>query len=98
MENSKFSVLHFNQSGFCTEDGTGCLFRIVRKTERGCKFEEAGDLLEALVVWLKTELMSTYQVSSLPSQEAKSLLKSSKSTGIVLLRSALIPGALKTRT
>ena len=49
-------------------------------------------------MWLKTELMRTYQVSSLPSQEAKSLLKSSKSTGIVLLRSALIPGALKTRT
>ena len=32
---------------------------------------------------------------NLPSQEAKYLQKSSKSTGIVLLRSAPIPGALK---
>ena len=28
-----------NQSGFCTKDGRGCLFRSARKAERGpCKF------------------------------------------------------------
>lgn len=40
MENTKCRVLHFNQSGFYTKDGTGWLFRSSRKTQRRSNFKK----------------------------------------------------------
>lgn len=65
--------------------------------QKGCKFEDAWSAQSTGRV-PKDWTVRTHQASSLPSQEAKSFKKSSKSTCIVLLRSALIPDALKTRT